>query len=1166
MSDLLKVRGFAAYLLIAFLNAATDIGHKIIIQNIVFVHFDGSTQIVLTAIVNALILVPFVLLFTPSGYLADKFPKDRVIRIAAAISIPIAVLITVCYYAGRFEEAFALTLFLSIQSAFYSPAKYGYIRELVGKELLAPANSYVQAVTIVAILASTFLFSLLFEHLIDIQAHTLSGILRSIAPVGYLLIAFCALETLVSFRLERKREKDTAMRFDVKRYATFGYLRSNLRAIRNTEAVWLSIIGLSLFWGINQVVLAAFPEYLKNTAGVHSTVVASGMMALGGLGIIVGSIAAGRVSRHFIETGIIPLGAIGMTASLFLLPSVSNLVVLGTLFFGYGVMGGLFIVPLNALIQFHAGNDEAGTVLAGNNFVQNVVMLLFLGITVAVLGVDGFALLPTSATGTDVIYGLAIVALTGTIYTFAKLPQSFLRYIVSLLLSQRYRLAVEGIKNIPSSGGVLLLGNHTSFLDWAMLQIACPRQIRFVMAKQYYGKWYLKKILDLFGVIPISSAASKEALQAINSYLTAGDVVALFPEGRISRNGHLAAFQKGFEIAIRNSGAVIVPFYIRGLWGSIYSFASRKYRHSSAPRRTRDITVSFGAVLPETATAAEVKQAVIRLSISSWHQYAESLPPVHIAWLHMAKRLKSEVSIVNFDNTELTHTRLLGATISFARYMKKHIGNEQKIALLLPPGTGAAITNLAVLMNGGTVVNLNYTSGRENLLYAMAQAGVCTILTSKLFLQKLESKGFNMQPLFAQARVLYVEDIRASISKPTLVRTVLCARLFPAWLLRVLYFANTPLGNTAAILFSSGSEGVPKGIELTHRNIMGNIKQIAGVLNPREDDAVLSSLPVFHAFGLTVSTFMPLVEGLKVVCQPDPTDAAAIGKMVARHRATLLFGTSTFLGLYARSPRIHPLMFQSLRMVVAGAEKLHEHVRSEFHKKFGRPVYEGYGTTETTPVAGVNVPDVLSTHDWVVQTGAKAGTVGMPLPGSAFRIVDPETLAELPDGEAGLVLIAGPQLMKGYLNAPEATERALVQLDGLRWYRTGDKGRIDEDGFLTLLDRYSRFAKIGGEMVSLGAVESAVLDVPGTAAELDITSVALPAHDKGEYIVLLVAGLQDEPAVFRSKLIAAGMPPLMLPRTVIAVDAIPRLGSGKVDFAGAKRLAAELLSQPTPTV
>lgn len=1154
MSDLLRVRGFAAYLLIAFLNAATDIGHKIIIQNLVFVHFDGKTQIVLTAIINALILLPFVLLFTPSGYISDKYPKNIVIRIAAAASIPIAVLITLCYYAGLFEEAFGLTLLLSIQAAIYSPAKYGYIKELVGKEQLAPANSYVQAITIAAILGSTFLFSVLFERYVDTQANSLPELLRSVAPVGYLLIAFCSLETLLSFRLERRKEKDNNMSFNTARYLTMGYLRDNMRLIRRTEAVWLSIIGLSLFWGINQVVLASFPEYLKNTANVHSTVVASGLMALGGIGIAIGSMVAGRVSQHFIETGIIPIGAIGMTASLFALPSVTSLPLLGVLFFVYGIMGGLFIVPLNALIQFHASHDEAGTVLAGNNFVQNIVMLVFLGLTVLMVGANGFTLFAVAPTSTSVIYGLASIAFVGTLYTFVKLPQSFLRYVVARLLAQRYRLKVNGINNIPSSGGILLMGNHTSFLDWAMLQIACPRHIHFVMEKHYYNKWYLRKILDLFGVIPISATASKEALQSIHRYLNAGHVVALFPEGRISRNGHLSEFQKGFEIAIRDTNAVIVPFYIRGLWGSLYSFASRTYRRSSAPKRTRDVHVMFGAALPATASAAEVKHNVVHLSIDSWHNYATTLEPVHIAWLRTAKRLKSRTSIVNFDNTKLTHTRLLGATIAFARILRPQI-QEQTVGLLLPPSTGAAISTLSSFMNGKTVVHLNYTAGRDTIEYAMKQANLTTVITSRLFLERLAAKGFDSKPIVERAHVLYIEDLRTSISRLALVRNVLLSRVLPVWMLKLLYFRNTAMDSTAAILFSSGSEGVPKGVELTHSNIIGNIKQIAGVLNPRDDDAVLCSLPLFHAFGLTVSMLMPLAEGLKVVCQPDPTDAATLGKMVARHRATLLFGTSTFLGLYTRSPKIHPLMFRSLRMVVAGAEKLHEQVRVEFHKKFGHQIYEGYGTTETTPVASVNVPDVLSTSDWIVQTGAKTGTVGMPLPGSAFCIVDPDTLQELPIGDAGLVLIAGPQLMKGYLHAPEATERALLYRDSVCWYRTGDKGYLDADGFLTLVDRYSRFAKIGGEMISLAAVESAVVSALADASA-EVTAVALPAQDKGEYIVLLVVGLTTDPTAFRAALIAAGVQPLLLPRTVLPVDAIPRLGSGKVDFAGAKRLAA----------
>lgn len=1156
MFELFKNRGFAAYLLIAFLNAATDIGHKIIIQNTVFTYYSGSTQIILTAIVNALILLPFALLFTPSGFLADKYPKDKIIAISAAIAIPIALLITLCYYMGWFQAAFGLTLLLAIQSAFYAPAKYGYIKELVGKEQLAPANSYIQAVTIVAILLSSFVFSIAFESLLA-NTHSLNGIVRSIAPAGWILVAFCVLETLLSLRLERKRNTDTTMHFPTREYVTLTSFRNNMRTLRRSETIWLSIIGLSIFWGINQVVLASLPEYLKDTVGITNTVVATGMMAIGGVGIVIGSMIAGRVSRHFIETGIVPLGAVGMTLSLLLLPAITNIWLLGALFLIYGAMGGLFIVPLNALIQFHADEHELGKIVAGNNFVQTWVMLLFLVGTTAAVAANSLHIFPFVITSRTILYVLFAITLGGTVYTLAKLPQSFIRYIVSFLVSQKYKLRVAGMNNIPSTGGVLLLGNHTSFVDWAILQIACPRHIRFVMARQYYSKWYLRHFLQLFGVIPISSAASKEALETIQKYLNAGEVVALFPEGRISKNGHMATFQKGFEVVARHTDARIVPFYIRGLWGSMYSFASKKYRKTSAMGRTRNVAVSFGEPLPNTTTAAELKQHVVRLSIQSWHAYAETLEPVHIHWLRTAKRVKGATSVINYDNSELSSTKLIAATLAFAHKLRATTAGQQNIGLLLPPSSGCVIANLAVLMNGKTVVNLNYTASAESLAHALQAANIRTVLTSKQFLQKLEGRGFAIEPLSRSTRVVYLEDMRATISKARLTTAFLLAKLLPTSVLCALYCAKPSLSSTAAILFSSGSEGIPKGVELSHLNIMGNITQTASVLNPQDDDVVLSSLPLFHAFGLTVSTLMPLVEGLPIVCQPDPTDAVAVGKQVAKYRITLLFGTSTFLGLYTRNPKVQPLMFQSLRMVVAGAEKLHEQVRTGFREKFGHTIYEGYGTTETTPVAGVNLPDVLSTDDWVVQVGQKSGTIGMALPGSAFRVVHPDTLEQLPTGEAGLILIAGPQLMKGYLHNPEKTQSVFVELDGIQWYKTGDKGQLDDDGFLTILDRYSRFAKIGGEMISLTAVEAAVINAL-PPSERELVAVAIPDSSKGERVVLLLSNTNETASEIRAQCIAAGMNPLLLPSSILRIEAIPRLGSGKTDFVEAKNMAMEL--------
>jgi acyl-[acyl-carrier-protein]-phospholipid O-acyltransferase/long-chain-fatty-acid--[acyl-carrier-protein] ligase len=383
------------------------------------------------------------------------------------------------------------------------------------------------------------------------------------------------------------------------------------------------------------------------------------------------------------------------------------------------------------------------------------------------------------------------------------------------------------------------------------------------------------------------------------------------------------------------------------------------------------------------------------------------------------------------------------------------------------------------------------------------------------------------------------------------------AVLFPAWLLRVLYCPRVTLDSPAAILFSSGSEGAPKGVVLSHRNMMANLKQTSDVLNTETSDVIMATLPLFHAFGLTVTTLMPMVEGIPVVCHPDPTDAVGVAKAVATYEATILCGTSTFLRLYARNSRVDPLMFDSLRLVVAGAEKLAADVRESFMLKFQKEVYEGFGATETTPVASCNVPNRLDTSSWLVHVGAKPGTVGLPLPGTSFRIVDPVTLQELPTGSDGLILIGGAQVMLGYLDDPARTAEVIVELDGMRWYKTGDKGHLDADGFLVIVDRYSRFAKIGGEMVSLTAVEEqtrGVLAVP----ETELVAVNLPEAKKGEQIVMLIADPAVAPDNVRKALLDKGCNPLTIPELIYIVPEVPRLGSGKTDFTAARKLAVSL--------
>ena len=1144
MSKLFKFRGFLPYIAMIFLNAFVDLGHKIVIQNTIFKVYDGQEQIILTAIVNALILLPFILLLSPAGFCADKFPKNKVMRISAWVAVGITLCITLFYYMGWFWPAFAMTFMLALQSAFYSPAKYGYIKEVVGKDNLAAANGVVQAATTIAILTGIFAFSILFEHFLADAVFTDTALLlENIAPIGWALVIFSVIELAVAYALPQKQPVDEAMNFDWKNYTKGSYLKENVRVVTNREVIFLSVIGLSVFWSLSQVMLAAFPAHAKETMDIMNTVLIQGTLACAGIGIMIGSIIAGRISRTHIETGIIPIGSVGIALCLIALPAVDNIYFQMLNFMAWGMFGGLMLIPFNALIQFHSDEDEVGRVLAGNNFIQNIFMLSFLGLTVlfAVMGMNSVGLFNI----------LLIVATVGTVYTIYKLPQSLVRFIISYIIGHRYRLEVLGLKNMPEKGGVLMLGNHISWIDWGIIQMASPRPIRFVMIRNIYERWYLKWFLDIFNVIPVSAGASKGALEEINKSLNNGDVVCLFPEGTISRTGQLAEFQRGYEKAAEDANAVILPFYIRGLWGSWFSRSSEKLKNLRSTGIKHDIIVSFGELLPIETTPETLKKRIFDLSIDSWEHYTHRLPTIGSAFIDTAKSNSDELAVADSIAGFLTGNKFLTAVICFSRLIKKH-SPEQNIGLLLPASSAGCIANMATILRGKTVVNLNFTASREALQGAVTKAGIKSIYTSRKFMEKLAKKGVDLNDAFPDSQFIYMEDLKNEISKTTSLRTLLTVMALPAGLLKLVYCKKVDINSPAAILFSSGSEGTPKGVMLSHRNIMSNLKQISDMLNTQDTDVIMASLPLFHAIGLTVTTFMPLVEGIPMVCHPDPTDAVNIAKAIAKYRATVMIGTSTFLRLYTKNRRIHPLMLESLRIVIAGAEKLRPDVREAFKLKFNKDIYEGYGATETTPVASVNIQDALDVNYWQVQMGNKVGTVGMPLPGSSFRIVDPESLEELPTEEDGLILIGGTQVMLGYLDDEEKTNEVITEIEGKRWYKTGDKGHLDKDGFLTIVDRYSRFAKLGGEMVSLTAVEETVrnaLDKP----ELELVAINLPDEKKGEKIVMLITeGIKLEEV--KKAMLDAKANPLMIPSEVKAVDEIPKLGSGKTDFKMAKKL------------
>ena len=461
------------------------------------------------------------------------------------------------------------------------------------------------------------------------------------------------------------------------------------------------------------------------------------------------------------------------------------------------------------------------------------------------------------------------------------------------------------------------------------------------------------------------------------------------------------------------------------------------------------------------------------------------------------------------------------------------------VGVLLPASVAGALTNIAILLAGKVPVNLNFTAGRDAMESAVAECGIKTIITSRLFLSRAN--------LEKREGMVFVEDLRKEIGPFEKVSTFLRAFVLPSACLAYRYRGQKP-NDLATVIFSSGSTGTPKGVMLSHHNILTNIEGIAQVIQFTSGDRMMGILPFFHSFGFTGTLWLPLLAGFSVVYHPNPTDAKTIGETIQKYRATLLISTPTFYGGYIR--RCTKEEFATLRYVIAGAEKLREQIATGFQEKFGLPILEGYGCTELSPVVSVHTPNVVYGRE--TQIGNKPGTVGHPIPGVLVKIVHPDTFEPLACGEEGLLLVKGPNVMLGYLNQPALTREAMR--DG--WYVTGDIAAVDEDGFIRITDRLSRFSKIGGEMVPHVRVEEVINSILGSAASV---VTAVPDAQRGEKLIALYCQNGISKEELWQRLNDSDLPKLWIPKRedLFAIDSLPVLGSGKIDLKAAKSLAQE---------
>ncbi|HVN04703.1 MAG TPA: acyl-[ACP]--phospholipid O-acyltransferase [Bryobacteraceae bacterium] len=1122
--DVLKNGGFQAFLWTQFLGAFNDNAYRIIVS-LRAVHIvaraDQSGRYL--ALAGAIFVLPSLLFTGYAGHLADAISKRKVLIGVKVFEIAVMSTGIVVFLTQSVAWMFVVLLLMAVHYTVFSPAKYSIVPELVPDRDLSRANALLEMSTLVAIVLGT-----------SIGPFLLTAWQTAEWKIGVVLTTIAVAGCLASFRITRVPAAGASQPF---RLNPFAEVADGTKHLLRDRPLWLAVMAISYFWFLGLLFQMDLVLFGSETLQVSDRLVGLLMTCLS-LGIGAGSMLAGRLSGDKVEIGLVPLGAIFMGVfSLGLYGVGASYAAAVVMLALLGIAAGVFFVPLNAYLQQRSESREKGRIIATNNIYNTLGMLLA---TAVFYGChDGLRMSPP-----HIILLFGLVSLLIAVYIVTVVDDFLIRFVLWFLTHTIFRIRIVGHENVPFRGPALLVANHMSHVDGFLVGACVQRFIRFMVWKPYYElkafNWFLRKM----NAIPVGGGrAAVQAVRAARRELAAGHVVCIFAEGAVSRTGNILPFKRGLETIMdgAESGPVpIIPVHLDRLWGSIFSFERGRFFWKWPKRVPYPVTVSFGAPMPANSSAQAVRQAIQELGAEAAAHRKTSADTLPRRLVRSARRNWSSFAMADSTGRELTYGRMLTASLLLAKWARTRHG-EEMMGVLLPPSVAGALVNVGITLAGRVPVNLNFTAGPEAMAAARERCAIRTVVTSRVFLAKAKIE--------APPDMLFVEDIVAQASTAARWRALLAARLMPA---RMLCGAARP-DALATVIFSSGSTGVPKGVMLSHYNVIANIDAMAQVFWVGERDRIVGVLPFFHSFGYTVTIWFPLLTGCGAVYHPNPTDAKSVGELIARHRATFLLSTPTFCSAYARKCAKED--FASLRFVLVGAEKLREPVATAFQEKFGIALLEGYGCTEMAPVVAVNGPDFRAGQD--SQTGNKPGTVGQPLPGVAAQVVDPATFAPLGANQPGLLLVKGANRMTGYLGEPQRTADALH--DG--WYITGDVASIDDEGFIRLTDRLSRFSKIAGEMVPHLRIEDAIAAVLG-AAPCAVTSIA--DDRRGERLAALYLH-EMEPAELWQKLSETDLPRLWIPKreNLYRVESLPQLGTGKLDLRGLKMRAEELAAEVT---
>lgn len=1121
-------RGFKALMLTQFLGALNDNLIKLVLSLLVVNQMMTQEQgrdVSHLVILNAIFVLPYILLSPFAGSLADRFPKSAIVVRTKMFEIGIMVFGCVFLYQHNLSGLFFVLFLLGVQAALFSPAKYGILPEILTEEELSRGNGAIECWTFVAIITGTAFGGMLVS---------ISG--THIIIPGLVALGFSFVGVVASLAVTRTEAANPAAPLVLNPLQVV----STLKQICAARDLRLVVLGICYFWFVASMFQLDILIYAKELAHLND-LQASILITSLAFGVGLGSWFAGVVSAGRVELGLVPLGGIGLTISSVLLvfSYESFFITLAILFF-LGCCAGFFIVPLNAYLQEHSPETSRGSYIAASNVVTFIGVLLTSAVLLFLVNILGF-----SANG--VILFIAATALGITAYLCMLLPQFFVRCVNWILVHTVYRLTAFGMENVPKTGGALLVCNHITYADASLLLAAMSRPVRFLMYEPIYRNKLVHPFAKACKAIPVAAEGGPKAivrsLAVAREAIQAGEVVAIFSEGSLTRIGRMLPFSRGLEQIMKHCSAPIIPVYLDQMWGSVFSFSGRKFFWKRPRRLPYPVTVVFGKPLPPDSTTVTVREAIQELSTETFANRRTANMLLSSEFIRAAKRGLLTTATWGHDTKPKTYLHLLTAARCLRDVLAAKSGSSKMVGIALPPSYGAVIANVSLLFGDKVPVNLNYTASVEAFQSAVSQCEIRTILSTRSFWAKL-----NYQ---TTAEVVFLEDLQAQLAYHEKILAAFQAVCLPAFAVEKLFVRGArDSEQLATVIFSSGSVGEPKGVMLSHRNVMANLTALNDVFNIRPNDCMLGVLPFFHSFGFTGTLWLPLLSRFKAVYYHNPLDGKVVGSLAEKHRVTLLLATPTFLQSYIR--RCTPAQFQTLRIVVVGAEKLHEKIARAFVETFDVVPMEGYGCTELSPVAAINLPDYI--EDGIKQKGYKLGTVGHPLPGVAVKVVDPETGERLGPNSEGLLQVKGANVMMGYLNNPAKTAEVINN----GWYVTGDIAKIDEDGFVTITDRLSRFSKIGGEMVPHGKVEEEIQDTIGFSDRtVVVTGISDPR--KGERLVVL-STVSFEATVVVEKLQEKGLPNLWIPKPndFFKIESFPLLGSGKLDLRAIKDIAQQL--------